>query len=80
MLPCSDGVVHGVGEDSLEVMQLEVLVHLVRVRGRADLQPAGREAVASGRDGRGAWAGGTSSGVMEPRPRQEDARLQLQHP
>ena len=58
MRPCSDGVVHGVCEDSLEVVQLEVLVHLVRARDRDDLQPAGREAVASGRDGRGAARAG----------------------
>ena len=51
-----DGRVHGVGQDGLEVVQLEVLVHL---------RPAGREAVGGGREGRGARAGRrASSGVM----------------
>ena len=58
----TDRVVHGVGQDGLEVVQLEVLVHL---------HSAGREAVASGREGCGegcgAWAGErTSSGVIAP--------------
>ena len=58
----TDRLVHGVGQDGLEVVQLEVLVHL---------HSAGREAVASGRggcgEGCGAWAGErTSSGVIAP--------------